>query len=109
MYDKKVIRYIYGQENLLVPWYLIASYAYYVKDNPIISDGLFDKICKDLLQHWDKVEHYHKYLVDKESLDAGTCLLKDDEHEYDEEGKTPVGYYPKRVKYIYESLTETKA
>src|SRR6056300_1342297 len=46
--------------NMTVPWYLMASYAYYVQDDPIISDRLFDLMAKRMLENWDKIEHFHK-------------------------------------------------
>lgn len=61
--------------NMLVPWYLIASYGYYHCDDPVITDGLFDTICKKLNDNWDIVEHVHKNLVNRVSLKAGTCLI----------------------------------
>ncbi|WP_287799783.1 DNA ligase LigA-related protein [Acidiphilium sp.] len=64
--------------NMLVPWYLVASYAYYHLDNPVLSDGCFDRLCQRFAEAWDQVEHPHKHLVDRESLAAGTCLLAED-------------------------------
>ena len=48
------------------------SYLYYEEDSPIISDGEYDSICKRLHSEWDNVEHFHKHLIDKETLLAGT-------------------------------------
>ena len=48
------------------------SYLYYEEDSPIISDGEYDSICKRLHNEWDNVEHFHKHLIDKETLLAGT-------------------------------------
>jgi len=60
--------------NMLVPWYLIASYAYYECDDPVISDELYDRICFLLMEAIDAIEidHMHAYLCDPESLKAGT-------------------------------------
>lgn len=58
--------------NLLVAYFLIASYLYYVRDVSIISDGLFDEICETLTLHWDDVEHPHKHIIDREALKAGS-------------------------------------
>lgn len=58
--------------NLLVPWYLLASYLYYHRDVSIISDGLFDWICQELDRMWGIIEHQHKYLIDQGHLTAGT-------------------------------------
>jgi NAD-dependent DNA ligase len=70
--------------NMLVPYYLMYSYAYYKEGESLIEDAEFDQMCKDLLDNWDKIEHYHKHLIDLDSLRAGT------------------GYaiqYPKRVQF----------
>jgi hypothetical protein len=71
-YCKKIIK----NKNMLVPWYIMAAYAYYVNDDPIISDALYDSIAKQLLIHYDDINHHHKYLLTKEQLEAGTCLIK---------------------------------
>jgi len=58
--------------NMLVPYYLMHSYLYYQKNEPIISDIEYDELCKTLKDKWNEVEHFHKHLVDVESLGAGT-------------------------------------
>lgn len=60
--------------NMLVPWYLMAAYAYYVLDAPILSDAMFDSICRKLDRKWDQVEHVHKVWVDRDDLAAGTRM-----------------------------------
>ena len=57
---------------MLVPYYLMHSYLYYVMNDPIIEDIEYDELCRELKEKWDSVEHYHKHLVDKQSLGAGT-------------------------------------
>lgn len=60
--------------NMLVPYYLMASYLYYhVHDAiPIMSDTDFDTLCKRLDKKWDRVKHPHKYIIDRSVLSAGT-------------------------------------
>jgi NAD-dependent DNA ligase len=41
-------------------------------NEPIIEDTEYDEICRELKEKWDSVEHYHKHLIDKQSLVAGT-------------------------------------
>jgi len=60
--------------NMYIPWYLMAAYAYYKEDNPIISDRLFDLIAKRILEHWDEIDHRHKSYLTKDMLQAGTYL-----------------------------------
>ena len=52
----------------------MAAYAYYVEDDPIMSDWDFDKLACTLLEEYDRIEHQHKHLVTKEDLKAGTYL-----------------------------------
>jgi len=61
-------------KNLLVPWYLLASYAYYKEDDPILSDKMYDHMAYQLLTEWDEIEHRHKELIDKDALRAGSFL-----------------------------------
>ena len=63
--------------NMMVPWYLMASYAYYEQDQPILSDGLFDGLAKRMLECWDDIDHWHKELITQEDLQAGTLLTRD--------------------------------
>ena len=56
--------------------YLIAAYAYYVEDNPIMSDWQFDVLAKRLLEKWDTIEHPHKSFISEDDLRAGTFLGK---------------------------------
>ena len=60
--------------NLAVPWFLMASYAYYVEDDPILTDATFDTLAKRIYKNWDDIEHQHKNLLDRYSMSAGTYL-----------------------------------
>ena len=77
--------------NMLVPWYLMAAYAYYVEDDPILEDAAFDRMCRRMLDNWDQISHYHKHLITKDDLQAGTYL----------------GEYPNRVEGGLKSLRTT--
>ncbi len=57
--------------NMLVPWYLMASYGYYIRDESLLRDTTFDTFCRELDRHWDYVEHRHKHIIDRASLAAG--------------------------------------
>lgn len=65
---------------VMVPWYLIASHAYYHLDRPVLSDAAFDALGRRLLGAWHGIEHRHKHLIGEDALRAGTLLL--DETEY---------------------------
>ena len=58
--------------NMLVPYYLMYSYAYYKENESLITDHEYDQICQDLITNWDNITHWHKPLLDLESLKAGT-------------------------------------
>jgi len=62
--------------NMTVPYYLMASYAYYKEDDPIFSDDYYDLLAKKILKNWDDIEHYHKHLLSKDILEAGSFLGK---------------------------------
>jgi NAD-dependent DNA ligase len=62
--------------NLAVPLYLIAAYAYYIDDDPLVSDDCFDWLAKLLQNHWDEITHHHKKYLSLDSLEAGTYLGK---------------------------------
>jgi hypothetical protein len=65
---------IIANRNMAIPYYLMASYAYYKEDDPIFSDDFYDMLSKNILNNWDTIEHYHKHLLDEDSLTAGTYL-----------------------------------
>ncbi len=72
--DKKAMRAIGRSRNMMVPWYLMASYAYYVLDTPILSDATFDELCAMLDAEWDMIEHRDKAWIARDDLAAGTRL-----------------------------------
>jgi hypothetical protein len=77
--------------NLSIPWYLMACYAYYVEDNPILEDASFDRLTKKILKDWDNIEHIHKPYLTKDMLEAGTFL----------------GEYPSRVQGAVQSVRKS--
>ena len=58
--------------NMLVPYYLMYSYAYYKENESLVDDTEYDQICQDLITNWDNITHWHKPLPSLESLKAGT-------------------------------------
>ncbi len=38
----------------------MCAYAYYVEDDPLISDTEFDELGKYILEHYDAIDHPHK-------------------------------------------------
>jgi hypothetical protein len=60
--------------NMMVPWYLMAAYAYYREDDPILSDHFFDDMAKTMIVVYDDLTHYHKSYISKGDLESGTFL-----------------------------------
>ena len=90
MLDDQAAKLFAKNINMMVPWYLMASYAYYEQDDAIFSDGFFDDMGKTMLKCWDDIEHFHKEYITKGDLEAGTFL----------------GKYPSRVEGGLQSLRE---
>jgi hypothetical protein len=67
-----VIKPYLTNKNMLVPYYLMFSYAYYKENESLITDSEYDQICRDLITNWNDITHWHKPLLDLESLKAGT-------------------------------------
>lgn len=61
--------------NMMVPWYLMAAYAYYHLNESLIADPTFDEMCFMLDREWSGIEHTHKAKIVRAELQAGTCLL----------------------------------
>ena len=57
---------------MLVPYYLMYSYAYYKENESLISDTEYDDICKQIIEKWDNITHWHKSLLTLDALKAGT-------------------------------------
>lgn len=75
-----------------ISWFLICSYAYYIRFESLMSDEAFDKMCKFILGKYGNLEHTNKDLVTKEMLTPGSGYnLKDED-------------YPLRVKIVSEQL-----
>jgi len=65
-----------GNINMSVPWYIMAAYAYYEQDDPILEDSEFDKLARKILKDWDNIDHRHKDYLTKDMLEAGTYTGK---------------------------------
>lgn len=75
--DKMLVERLRESINMSVPWYLMASYAYYELDRPFLTDAVFDGLAKLMLQHWDHIEHRHKGFITEDDLRAGSLLRRD--------------------------------
>ena len=57
LFDKECGDLVDTNINMTVPWYLMAAYAYYVIDDPLLEDTTFDRLAKKMLANWDNIEH----------------------------------------------------
>lgn len=56
--------------NMFVPWFIMASYGYYVLGRNVMDDEDFDYLTSRLIDCFDQIEHYHKHLINKEDLSS---------------------------------------
>ncbi len=89
--EKLLLEATNDNHNLMVPWYLMLSYAYYVEDDPLVSDGVYDRLARRMAEHWDTIEHIHKDVIKIDDLKAGSFL----------------GTYPSRLPDAVKSLRRT--
>lgn len=73
-YESEAGKVIAENPNMLIPYYIMASYAYYVEDDPIFTDSFYDEMAKTILEWWDNIDHYHKSYLNKDALNAGSYL-----------------------------------
>ena len=59
--------------NNPVAMYMMAAHAYYVEDDPIMSDWEFDSLAQQILMSYDRW-HLHPHLPSQDDLRAGTYL-----------------------------------
>lgn len=91
LFDKDCLDVVDDNLNMAVPWYLMASYAYYEEDRPILSDNVFDRLARKILEFWEVIDHLHKDYLNEDMLRAGTFI----------------GEYPSRVKFALQELRST--
>lgn len=91
MLDGLCLQLTTANKNLLIPWFIMASYSYYEKDEPILTDEGFDDLTKRLASSFHEIEHIHKHLIDPTQFKTGYYLK-----------------YPDRIKYAVKSLLKEK-
>lgn len=74
MFDEYAADIFADNINMMVPWYIMAAYAYYIQDEPIISDAFYDALGKTMLEKWNDIDHRHKHFITVDELQAGTYL-----------------------------------
>ena len=90
-YDNVVRDCFKKNKNSSISWFLSSSYCYYQKDESLMSDIAFDKLCKWMFDNHDSLEHEHKHLVTKDMLQAGSGFnLKADDYPLRVQHSAPV-------------------
>lgn len=74
-YDAQMTADMQRTTSAVVGWLLMASWCYYIENPPasLLSDQQFDKACRWLHRHHDRVTHKYKALLPPEALAAGTA------------------------------------
>ena len=53
-------------KNMLLPWWLMACYAYYELDQILLSDTYFEfELAEQLKKNYPKITHHHKSVIEK--------------------------------------------
>lgn len=73
--DRLCRRLVGDKPRLAVAWWLMASYAYYECDDPILSDAVFDELTAILASKPElRVEHRHGHLITDGMLATGSAV-----------------------------------
>ena len=75
-YDQRCREDFKVNKGSVFAWIIMASFGYYhLPENPsLLSDEVFDKMCKYALNEYDNLEHKYKSLVTKGNLQAGSLF-----------------------------------
>ena len=63
MHDSMCRLIVRGNSNMLIPWFLMSSYAYDVLDTSIISDALYDSLSREMFEKFHDLHHVHKNYI----------------------------------------------
>lgn len=56
-------------------WYMMAGFAFYCKQRPILSDECFDDLEKYIINNWEGIKHPQKSLFKFEDIKAGSGFV----------------------------------
>lgn len=57
----------------LVPIYLMAGHVYEFHDDPMMTDGAWEILCKRLDDEWLDINHPHKQCIERSEMATGTA------------------------------------
>lgn len=72
---------IEANENMLVPWILMAAYLYYCQDCNMVSDHTYDAWCRKARYRWRFLYHRHKKFITY-NPEARTVMVMLDDKDY---------------------------
>lgn len=75
-YDDQAIQAVWISQNMLVPWYLMASFAYYHRNCNLLSDDVFDAFCRRIDDVHPQLVHRHAHLIPLPSRSNAHALLE---------------------------------
>lgn len=73
-FDSHVAALTAKNPSMAVPWLLMAAYAYYHQDSPILSDQAYDALADVVVERWGEIMHHHKHLLKREELLMASTL-----------------------------------
>lgn len=50
----------------------MSAYGYYHRDAPLVTDAVYDDMCRRAYQQWPVLVHHHKHLLSKDMLTTGS-------------------------------------
>ena len=74
--------------------YLVHSYLYYILYDSVISDCVFDALCRDMLNNFDSLESPYMHLIEEDALRAGTGY------------QIPASEYPDEIKALAQRMLD---
>lgn len=72
--DEYVKQLVARNVSSAISWWLLGSFAYYMLDETLFSDELFDELNELIIEHYDTIEHVNKDMVTPERLSAGSAF-----------------------------------
>jgi NAD-dependent DNA ligase len=80
-FDNQASQIIAQDVNAIVPWFLMASFLYYIEDESLLTDAYYDELSQQMLERWDEITHRHKQLISADDLLCGSGFaIREDEY-----------------------------
>lgn|SRR6056300_1164368 len=90
--DKECMDDIETTKDHCIPWFILACYSKYEKQDPLVSENRLERLARICLTEWENIDHEYKCLLTKEDLNS----------------KLFTGEYPKPMERIYKQLRTLK-